>query len=143
VAFRQYRRASSGVDAGVHALLFWLTIITAPVWVPILLIIVIYSHVTSNSPQAQAERATFHAQQQAEQARIEAARSEQERLRREAAEAAAHAPWDALRCEALFARLDQAVLMARYGSDRSAVQATQLRQQAVDHACQRQGRKRQ
>ena len=130
MAFRQYRRASSGVDAGVNALLFWATVITAPIWVPVLGIVLLYSHCTANSPQARAERARIEVSRQAE-------RAQQERRKQEAALAAAHAPWDSLRCEALLARLDRATRMARSGSDSAAVEASNLRQQSIDHSCKR------
>jgi hypothetical protein len=48
MSFRQYRRTSSGIDAGVHALLYRLTIVTAPVWVPVLLVVAVYNQCTSN-----------------------------------------------------------------------------------------------
>jgi len=53
------------------------------------------------------------------------------------AEAAAHAPWDRLRCDALFVRLDLAVRSARAGSDNAAVEASTLRQQGTDHGCKK------
>ena len=52
MAFRQYRRASSGVEAGVHALLYWLTIVTAPVWVPVLLAVFAYEAITAPGREA-------------------------------------------------------------------------------------------
>jgi len=137
MAFRQSRRASGGVDAGVQALLYWLTIITAPVWIPIVLVVAAYSHCASNTPFAKAERARIEAAQQAERAQEQRREQQQRRQLEEAAAVAAKAPWDILRCEALFARLDQAVRSARGGSDSAAVQASTLRQQARDHACKR------
>jgi len=75
----------------------------------------------------------------AEKARIEAAqgaaRAEEQRRIQATAEAAAHAPWDRLRCEALAVRLDRTVRSARSGSDSAAVEASTLRQQASDHGC--------
>ncbi len=130
MAFRQYRRTSSGVDAGVHALLYWLTIITAPVWVPVVLVLALYQSCTANSPAAQAERARIEAARQAE-------RAEEQRRIQGAAEAAAHAPWDRLRCEALVVRLDRATRSARAGSDNAAVEVSTLRQQASDHGCKK------
>jgi hypothetical protein len=85
----------------VHALLYWLTIVTAPVWVPVVVAIALYQSCTANSPAAQAERARIEAARQAE-------RAEEQRRSQAAAEAAAHAPWDQLRCQALFVRLDRA-----------------------------------
>jgi hypothetical protein len=130
MSFRQYRRTGSGVDAGVNALLYWLTIITAPVWVPIVVVVALYQSCNSNSPATQAERARIEASQQAE-------RADQQRRVKAAAEAEAHAPWDTLRCQALFVRLDRSVRSARSGSDSAAVEASQLRQQTVDHGCKK------
>lgn len=130
MAFRQHRRASSGIDAGIQALLYWLTIITAPVWVPIVLVAALYQSCTANSPSAQAERARIEAAQRAE-------REEQQQRLRAAADAAAHAQWDALRCEALLVRLNNSVRSARAGSDSAAVEASTLRQQVVDHGCKK------
>jgi hypothetical protein len=130
MAFRQYRRASSGIDAGVQQLLFWLTLITAPVWVPLLLIVGAYQYVTSNSTSAIAEKARIEAVQKAE-------RLQEERQRQAAEYAEAHAPWDKLRCEALFVRTDRALGQARDGSDSAAVEVSRLRQQATDHGCKR------
>jgi hypothetical protein len=133
MAFRQYRRTGSGIDAGVHAVLYWLAIITAPVWVPVVLIMALYQSCTANSPDAQAERARQAAARQAQQA------DEQRRIQA-ASDAEAHAPWDELRCEALFVRLDNDIRAARSGNDHAAVDAGTLRQQATDHGCKRAGR---
>ena len=130
MAFRQYRRTSSGVDAGVHALLYWLTIVTAPVWVPVVIVIALYQSCTTNSPAAQAERARIEAARQAE-------RVEEQKRSQAVAEAAAHAPWDRLRCEALLVRVDRAIRSARAGSDNAAVEASSLRQLASDHRCKK------
>lgn len=54
MAFRQYRRASSGADAGVQAILYWLAIITAPIWIPIVIVVTIYQQCAGN---AEAEKA--------------------------------------------------------------------------------------
>jgi len=137
MAFRQYRRASSGVDAGVHALLFWLTIVTAPIWVPVLLIVGAYNSCVSNTPAAKAERARIEAQHEAERAAEMERGAQQQRRVQETAMAAAHAPWDALRCEALFVRLGRAIRLARSGSDSAAVDVSALRQQASDHGCKK------
>jgi hypothetical protein len=133
VAFRQYRRTRSGIDAGVHAVLYYLAIVTAPVWIPVVLVMVLYQACVTNSPQAQAERARAEAARQAQQV-------EEQRRVQAAADAAAHAPWDQLRCEALIVRLDRDVRSARSGSDSAAVEAATLRQQASDHGCKRSGR---
>ena len=130
MGFRQYRRASSGPDAAVQQLLYWLTIVTAPIWVPLVAVVALYQHCSSNTPAAKAERSRIEAQRRA-------AQEQEEQRQREAAWAAAHEPWDSLRCEALFARLDRAVRWARQGSDASAIEASNLRQQADDHNCQR------
>ena len=130
MAFRQYRRTSSGIDAGVHALLYWLTIVTAPVWVPILLIVGAYQYFTSNSSSAIAERTRIEAAQKAEHL-------QEERQRQAAEYAEAHAHWDKLRCDALFVRTDKAIRQARNGSDSAAVEVSTLRQQAANHECKR------
>ena len=130
MAFRQYRRTGSGIDAGIHAVLYYLAIITAPVWVPIVAIMLLYRACTAESPYAQDEKAHIEAARQAQQA------EEQKRIQ---ASAEAHAPWDELRCEALFARLDRDIRSARAGSDNAAVEAATLRQQVTDHGCKRSG----
>jgi hypothetical protein len=128
MTFRQYRRTSSGVDAGVHALLNWLTIVTAPIWVPVLLVVLIYQECSSNTPAARAERARIQAQEAASKAQ------EQNRAQ-QFAFAAAHERWDDLRCEALFVRLDRAVRGAHQGGDADALEAATLREQADNHGC--------
>src|SRR5437762_4281317 len=128
MSFRQYRRASSGPDAAVQALLYWLVIITAPIWIPVILIVALYQHCTANTPAARSERARIEAQQST-------SRAQEEERQRAAAWAAAHESWDSLRCEALFVRLDRAVRWARQGNDASAVEAVNLREEANDHGC--------
>jgi hypothetical protein len=130
MSFRQYRRASSGSDAAIQTLVYWLVIITAPIWVPALLIVIIYQQCSSNTPAVRAERARIQAEKVASQAR--------EQQRQEAAiSVAAHEPWDALRCEALFVRLDRAVRSAHQGNDAGAVEANSPREQETDHGCKR------
>ena len=137
MAFRQYRKASSGVDAAVQQLLYGLTIVTAPIWVPILLIVVAYNQCASQTPAAKAERAKVEAVRQAERVTEERRRAAEETRRQEAAYREAHEPWDALRCRALFTRTDRNIRWARDGSDSAAVQVPKLRQEATDHGCKR------
>jgi len=39
---RTYYRASGGVDGAIQTLLFWAVILTAPIWVPVIGLIVLY-----------------------------------------------------------------------------------------------------
>jgi len=73
VSFRQYRRTSSGIDAGIQAVGYALVILTAPIWVPVLLLFGAYQSCTAPERQA----ATAAREAQAEAARV----AEQEAVR--------------------------------------------------------------